>query len=372
MYKAFCSECGKEFEVPFKPNPNMPIYCRECWEKKKHLKNVRLIEGMPKAITILVVVLVLMFVSGPLLWLFGQVRGDSPTSFAGLVMAGLAMVLLVAFQMAGWRNIFLTLGLVIEGLLSVILTLLIVSSIGLPWWFLKMLTGPSGVIASIWVLIYGIASTISVIPTSTGARSFKKIKSGRKKAIAAVTAVPICTLVAAIVAFEIWTAFIPSFFIWALAFAGLPSADSSGIGLAQWEFGLFLETGPIIFIIFGVGLLICFFAGLISIEIVIEVIEALAGHKGDENAIISSNGLQTQKDSAKAGRQNGQSPSIPSTSESGDQSIAQTDIMCAWCRKHITKSEGRLCPTCHKFFCDDHYPSDNHNCRKRTPPPWEV
>ncbi|MGD6807959.1 MAG: CxxC-x17-CxxC domain-containing protein [Candidatus Bathyarchaeia archaeon] len=35
MFKAVCSECGRECEVPFKPDPNRPVYCRECWAKKR-------------------------------------------------------------------------------------------------------------------------------------------------------------------------------------------------------------------------------------------------------------------------------------------------------------------------------------------------
>ena len=34
MHKAVCSECGREFEVPFKPDPSRPIYWRECWSKR--------------------------------------------------------------------------------------------------------------------------------------------------------------------------------------------------------------------------------------------------------------------------------------------------------------------------------------------------
>jgi len=33
-HKAVCTDCGGECEVPFKPNPNRPVYCRECWEKR--------------------------------------------------------------------------------------------------------------------------------------------------------------------------------------------------------------------------------------------------------------------------------------------------------------------------------------------------
>jgi ATP-dependent RNA helicase DeaD len=34
-YKAVCTDCGKECEVPFKPDPNRPVYCRECWSNRR-------------------------------------------------------------------------------------------------------------------------------------------------------------------------------------------------------------------------------------------------------------------------------------------------------------------------------------------------
>jgi ATP-dependent RNA helicase DeaD len=34
-YKAICTDCGNECEVPFKPEPNRPVYCRECWAKRR-------------------------------------------------------------------------------------------------------------------------------------------------------------------------------------------------------------------------------------------------------------------------------------------------------------------------------------------------
>jgi CxxC-x17-CxxC domain-containing protein len=36
MYKAVCSDCNQECEVPFKPDGERPVYCRECY--KKHRK----------------------------------------------------------------------------------------------------------------------------------------------------------------------------------------------------------------------------------------------------------------------------------------------------------------------------------------------
>ena len=35
MYKAICSECNKECEVPFKPSGDRPIYRKECFSKRK-------------------------------------------------------------------------------------------------------------------------------------------------------------------------------------------------------------------------------------------------------------------------------------------------------------------------------------------------
>ncbi len=34
-----CSDCGKEItELPFKPAADRPIYCRDCWTKKRTKK----------------------------------------------------------------------------------------------------------------------------------------------------------------------------------------------------------------------------------------------------------------------------------------------------------------------------------------------
>jgi len=35
MHKATCSECKKECEVPFKPSGDRPVYCKECFSKRK-------------------------------------------------------------------------------------------------------------------------------------------------------------------------------------------------------------------------------------------------------------------------------------------------------------------------------------------------
>jgi len=31
-----CADCGKEItELPFEPSPDRPIYCRDCWSKRR-------------------------------------------------------------------------------------------------------------------------------------------------------------------------------------------------------------------------------------------------------------------------------------------------------------------------------------------------
>ena len=36
MYKATCAECNKECEVPFKPMEGKPVYCRECYSQRQN------------------------------------------------------------------------------------------------------------------------------------------------------------------------------------------------------------------------------------------------------------------------------------------------------------------------------------------------
>ena len=35
MHKATCSDCGNECEVPFQPSEGRPVYCRDCYQKKR-------------------------------------------------------------------------------------------------------------------------------------------------------------------------------------------------------------------------------------------------------------------------------------------------------------------------------------------------
>ncbi|EFD92774.1 MAG: hypothetical protein BJBARM5_0448 [Candidatus Parvarchaeum acidophilus ARMAN-5] len=38
MYKATCAECGKDTEVPFQPQEGRPVYCRDCFMKRKGMQ----------------------------------------------------------------------------------------------------------------------------------------------------------------------------------------------------------------------------------------------------------------------------------------------------------------------------------------------
>ncbi len=35
MFKAQCSDCKAECEVPFKPSDGRPVYCRDCYQKHR-------------------------------------------------------------------------------------------------------------------------------------------------------------------------------------------------------------------------------------------------------------------------------------------------------------------------------------------------
>ena len=35
LHKAVCAECKKECEVPFRPSGDRPVYCKECFAKRK-------------------------------------------------------------------------------------------------------------------------------------------------------------------------------------------------------------------------------------------------------------------------------------------------------------------------------------------------
>lgn len=36
MFEAICAECGKKTQVPFKPNGQKPVYCKDCYQPPRH------------------------------------------------------------------------------------------------------------------------------------------------------------------------------------------------------------------------------------------------------------------------------------------------------------------------------------------------
>ncbi|TLZ96423.1 MAG: hypothetical protein E6J97_09370 [Methanobacteriota archaeon] len=35
MFDAVCADCGQATQVPFKPDPARPVYCRDCFAKRR-------------------------------------------------------------------------------------------------------------------------------------------------------------------------------------------------------------------------------------------------------------------------------------------------------------------------------------------------
>ncbi|MCK5772616.1 MAG: hypothetical protein KAH57_02405 [Thermoplasmata archaeon] len=35
MHDAICAECKQETQVPFKPSGDRPVYCKDCYQKRR-------------------------------------------------------------------------------------------------------------------------------------------------------------------------------------------------------------------------------------------------------------------------------------------------------------------------------------------------
>jgi len=35
MFDVVCSECGEKTQVPFKPDGERPVYCKDCYQKRR-------------------------------------------------------------------------------------------------------------------------------------------------------------------------------------------------------------------------------------------------------------------------------------------------------------------------------------------------
>jgi CxxC-x17-CxxC domain-containing protein len=38
MYKAICADCKKECSIPFKPSGERPVYCQDCFSRRKMIR----------------------------------------------------------------------------------------------------------------------------------------------------------------------------------------------------------------------------------------------------------------------------------------------------------------------------------------------
>lgn len=47
MHKAVCADCHKDCEIPFKPTGERPVFCKECFSKRKNNKPPKVDQGQP-------------------------------------------------------------------------------------------------------------------------------------------------------------------------------------------------------------------------------------------------------------------------------------------------------------------------------------
>jgi CxxC-x17-CxxC domain-containing protein len=49
MYKATCADCKKDCEIPFKPMGDRPVYCQDCFRRRKTANNLKVVpDNKPK------------------------------------------------------------------------------------------------------------------------------------------------------------------------------------------------------------------------------------------------------------------------------------------------------------------------------------
>jgi CxxC-x17-CxxC domain-containing protein len=57
MYKATCADCKKDCEIPFKPMGDRPVYCQECFRRRKATNSLKPIpDTKPKASSVQTVI----------------------------------------------------------------------------------------------------------------------------------------------------------------------------------------------------------------------------------------------------------------------------------------------------------------------------
>jgi CxxC-x17-CxxC domain-containing protein len=41
MYQAVCADCQKDCEIPFQPSGDRPVYCKECFARRRASRSLR-------------------------------------------------------------------------------------------------------------------------------------------------------------------------------------------------------------------------------------------------------------------------------------------------------------------------------------------
>jgi CxxC-x17-CxxC domain-containing protein len=50
MYQITCADCKKDSEIPFKPSGDRPVYCKECFARRKAANNVKAVPDSRPAV----------------------------------------------------------------------------------------------------------------------------------------------------------------------------------------------------------------------------------------------------------------------------------------------------------------------------------
>jgi len=51
MFQAVCADCKKDCEIPFKPSGDRPVYCKECFSRRKSSRVLNVsAQASPKAV----------------------------------------------------------------------------------------------------------------------------------------------------------------------------------------------------------------------------------------------------------------------------------------------------------------------------------
>ena len=54
MYQAICADCKKECSIPFKPSGDRPVYCQDCFSRRKviSMSGIKLVEKPNDAVSL--------------------------------------------------------------------------------------------------------------------------------------------------------------------------------------------------------------------------------------------------------------------------------------------------------------------------------